>query len=94
MTVCKYTLWKNCRLTDSITLSMHMIPWLDVNEKVKYAAKYLKSDIAVEWIIKKIDKNIGEGTMNVTLSRYYPYYPYITYENVLKEKYIDNKKDT
>lgn len=75
MTVCKYTLWKNCRLTDSITLSMHMIPWLDVNEKVKYAAKYLKSDIAVEWIIKKIDKNIGEGTMNVTLSRYYPYYP-------------------
>ena len=29
--------------------------------------------------------------MNVTLSRYYPYYPYITYENVLKEKYIDNK---
>lgn len=71
MTVCKYTLWKNCRLTDSITLSMHMIPWLDVNEKVKYAAKYLKSDIAVEWIIKKIDKNIGEGTMNVTLSRYY-----------------------
>lgn len=94
MTVCKYMLWKNCRLTDSITLSMHMIPWLDVNEKVKYAAQYLKSDIAVEWIIKKIDKNIGEGTMNVTLSRYYPYYPYITYENVLKEKYIDNKKDT
>ena len=95
MTVCKYTLWKNCRLTDSITLNMHMIPWLDVNEKVKYAPEYLKSDaeksnIAVEWIIKKIDKNIGEGTMNVTLSRYYPYYPYITYENVLKEKYTDN----
>lgn len=90
MTVCKYTLWKNCRLTDSITLKMHLIPWLDVNEKVKYAAEYLKSDIAVEWIIKKIDTNIGEGTMNVTLSRYYPYYPYITYENALKEKYIDN----
>ena len=90
MTVCKYTLWKNCRLTDSITLKMHLIPWLNVNEKVKYAAKYLKSDIAVEWIIKKIDTNIGEGTMNVTLSRYYPYYPYITYENVLKEKYVDN----
>lgn len=60
MTVCKYTLWKNCRLTDSITLNMHMIPWLDVNEKVKYAPEYLKSDsdaeksnIAVEWIIKK-----------------------------------------
>lgn len=91
MTVCKYTLWKNCRLTDSITLKMHLIPWLDVNEKVKYAAKYLKSDIAVEWIIKKIDSNIGDGTMNVTLSRYYPYYPHIVSKktNSYKKNNID-----
>lgn len=93
MTVCKYTLWKNCRLTDSITLKMHLIPWLDVNEKVKYAAKYLKSDIAVEWIIKKIDSNIGDGTMNVTLSRYYPYYPHIVSKNANSYK-KNNNTDT
>lgn len=90
MTVCKYTLWKNCRLTDSITLKMHLIPWLDVNEKVKYAAEYLKSDIAVEWIIKKIDSNIGDGTMNVTLSRYYPYYPHIVSKKTNSYKNNDN----
>lgn len=89
MTVCQYKLWQNCRLVDSITLKMHLIPWLDVNEKVKYAANYLKSDIPVEWIIKKIDTNIGDGTMDVTLSRYYPYYPYITYQNTLVQKYTD-----
>lgn len=90
MTVCKYILWKNCRLTDSITLKMHLIPWLDVNEKVKYAAAYLKSDIAVEWIIKKIDSNIGDGTMNVTLSRYYPYYPHIVSKKTYSYKKNDN----
>ena len=89
MTATKYQLWKNCRLTDTITLKMHLIPWLDVNQKVKYAAKYLKSDVPVEWITKKIDTTLGDGTMSVTLSRYYPYYPYITYKNVAARKYTD-----
>lgn len=77
MEVAEYMLWKGCRLVDTITLNMIMIPWLNVNERIDYAAKYLKSNIPVEWIIKKIDKNLGEGTMSITLSRYYPYYPYI-----------------
>lgn len=82
--VAEYMLWKGCRLVDTITLNMVLVPWFNVNEKVKYAAKYLKSNIPVEWIIKKIDINLGEGTMNMTLSRYYPYYPYI-----VSEKYDD-----
>lgn len=77
MEVAEYLLWQGCRLTDSLTLSMILIPWLDVNQKVKYAPKYMKTMVPVEWIIKKIDTNLGEGTMNITLSRYYPYYPYI-----------------
>lgn len=89
MVATEYQLWKNCRLTDSITLRMHIIPWLDVNQKVKYAARYLKNDTPVEWIVKKIDTNLGEGVMSVTLSRYFPYYPYITYKNVAKSKYVE-----
>lgn len=77
MEVAEYMLWKGCRLVDTVTLNMVMIPWLDVNERIDYAARYLKGKVPVEWIIKKIDKNLGEGTMNITLSRYYPYYPYI-----------------
>lgn len=70
---------------------MHLIPWLDVNQKIKYAARYLKNDTPVEWITKKIDTNLGEGVMNVTMSRYYPYYPYITYLSASANKYVEPK---
>lgn len=75
--VCEYEHWKSCRLTDTVTVSTVLIPWLDVNQKVSYAAKYLNSKIPVEFLIKKIDMTLGEGTMTLTLSRYFPYYPYI-----------------
>lgn len=86
MEVCKYMLWKNCRLTDTVTLEMLLIPWLDVNQKIKYAARYLRSDVPVEQIIKQISYNLGEGTMSVTMSRYFPYYPYI-----VENKYVDTE---
>lgn len=77
MEVCEYEHWKSCRLTDSVSVTTVLIPWLDVNQKLSYAAKYLKTSIPVEFIVKKIDMTLGDGTMNITMSRYYPYYPYI-----------------
>ena len=77
MEVGEYKLWQGTRLTDTVQLKMLLVPWLDVNERIDYAARYMKTKSAVEWIVKKIDFNLGEGTMDVTLSRYYPYYPYI-----------------
>lgn len=85
MEVSKYKLWQGTRLTDTVQLQMLLVPWLDVNERIDYAARYMKTKAAVEWLIKKIDFNLGEGTMNVTMSRYYPYYPYI-----VKGKYDDD----
>ena len=84
MEVCEYEHWKSCRLTDTVTVETVLIPWLDVNQKLSYAAKYLNTKVPVEFLIKKIDMTLGEGTMNITMSRYYPYYPYIVggkYEN-------------
>lgn len=84
MEVCEYEHWKSCRLTDTVGVQTVLIPWLDVNQKLSYAAKYLNTKIPVEFMIKKIDMTLGEGTMNITMSRYYPYYPYIVggkYEN-------------
>ena len=85
MEVCEYEHWKSCRLTDTVTVNTVLIPWLDVNQKLSYAAKYLKTDLPVEFLIKKIDMTLGDGTMNITLSRYYPYYPYI-----VDNKYADD----
>ena len=77
MEVCQYEHWKSCRLTDTVTVQTILIPWLDVNQKLSYAAKYLNSNIPVEFLIKKIDMTLGDGTMSITMCRYYPYYPYI-----------------
>lgn len=77
MEVCEYEHWKSCRLIDTISVTSILIPWLDVNEKISYAPKYLKTNTPVEYIVKKIDMQLGDGTMDITLSRYYPYYPYI-----------------
>lgn len=77
MEVAKYELWKKARLTDGLVVPILLVPWLDVNEKIQYAAKYLNSKTPVDWIIKSFSINLGEGTMSLTMSRYFPYYPYI-----------------
>ena len=87
MEVTEYKLWQSTRLTDTVQLQMLLVPWLDVNERIDYAARYMKNKAAVEWLIKKIDFNLGEGTMNVTMCRYYPYYPYIV-QGKYDEDYI------
>ena len=78
MQCAEYELWKSCRLTDSVNVECLLIPWLEVNQKITYVPKYIDTHgDALEFIIKKIDISIGEGTMTLTLMRYFPYYPYI-----------------
>lgn len=77
MEVAQYEHWKRCRLTDTLTLKTAIIPWLDVNQKVSYKANYLNMKEAVQWIVKNITIELSEGTMNITMARYYPYYPFI-----------------
>lgn len=74
----EYEHWKACRLTDSVSVECLLVPWLDVNQKISYIPKYINSnDEELEFIIKQINISLGSGTMSLTLSRYYPYYPYI-----------------
>ena len=97
MEVAEYELWKRARLTDGLSVTILLVPWLGVNEKIEYAAKYLGSKTPVEWIIKSFTINLGEGTMSLSLSRYYPYYPYIVGEgdpdNAKHKFYMDNLMD-
>ena len=78
MQCAEYELWKSCRLTDSVNVECLLVPWFEVNQKITYVPKYIDTHgEALEFIIKKIDISIGEGTMTLTLMRYFPYYPYI-----------------
>lgn len=97
MEVAEYELWKRARLADGLNLTILLVPWLGVNEKVEYAAKYLNSKTPVEWIIKSYNIDLGSGTMTLNMSRYYPYYPYIVGEgdpsNSKHTYYMDSLMD-
>ena len=55
-------------MMDTVTLTTLIIPWLKVNEKVRYTAKY--SGETNEYIIKNFSWSAQTGTMTVTLYKF------------------------
>lgn len=75
----KWENWKNCRLTDNITITTALLPFLDVNKKVSY--KRSDSDREHQYIISSISHDFSSYTSTITMYRFYP-----LYEMLLKEK--------
>ena len=74
----KWENWKNCRLTDNITITTALLPFLDVNKKVSY--KRSDSDREHQYIITSISHDFSGFTSTITMYRFYP-----LYEMLLKE---------
>lgn len=74
----KWENWKNCRLTDNITITTALLPFLDVNKKVSY--KRSDSDKEHQYIISSISHDFSGFTTTITMYRFYP-----LYENIIKE---------
>lgn len=68
----KWENWKNCRLTDNITITTALLPFLDVNKKVSY--KCSDSDVEHQYIISSISHNFSGFTTTITMYRFYPLY--------------------
>ena len=68
----KWENWKNCRLTDNITITTALLPFLDVNKKVSY--KRSDSDIEYQYIISSISHDFTRYTTTITMYRFYPLY--------------------
>lgn len=68
----RYELWKAARLTDNITITTLLVPFLDVNIKVSY--KPNGSDSKHQYIIKKVDHDFDSGQSTITMMRFYPLY--------------------
>ena len=75
----KWENWKNCRLTDNITITTALLPFLDVNKKVSY--KRSDSDREHQYIISSVSHDFSSYTTTITMNRFYP-----LYEMLLKEK--------
>lgn len=74
----KWENWKNSRLTDNITITTALLPFLDVNKKVSY--KRSDSDAEYQYIITSVSHDFAGFTTTITMYRFYP-----LYENILKE---------
>lgn len=75
----KWENWKNCRLTDNITITTALLPFLDVNKKISY--KRSDSDREQQYIISSISHDFAGYTTTITMYRFYP-----LYETLLAEK--------
>lgn len=71
----EYENWKKTRLNDVITLNILMIPWLIGNEKISY--KRQKVDLTDDYIIKQINGSVSSWTQTITMSKFYPLYPFV-----------------
>ncbi len=61
---------KNCRLTDQITITTLLLPFLDVNIKVSYKPRDCKEER--QYIIKSVSHDFAGFTSTITMYRFYP----------------------
>lgn len=87
VTLCKeraeYENWKAGRLNDTITLTTLILPFLDVNQKVRYRS--LSSDEIAQYIIKNISFSLADNTCSITMSKFYDLYPFIICSTGIQE---------
>ena len=70
---------KNSVLTDTINLTLKLIPFLEVNKKVSYKKSNL--DEEEQFIIKDISHDFDSWTSSITMYRLYP-----TFEDLMKNR--------
>ena len=71
----EYDNWLASRFTDSVTLSCVIIPFLEVNKKIQY--KKLSDNSVDDYIVKTISYSFTEGTMTITMCKFYELDPFI-----------------
>lgn len=84
----EYELWKSTNLQYTLTLETLLIPWLDVHQKICYESPFdkmkrqeqglpVRTDEDCQYIIKRINMSLSNGTMSLELTRFYNEYPWI-----------------
>ena len=74
-----YELYTRCRLQDQIELTCVPVYWMDVNWLIEITLpnKQTQVERKEQYITKKINTTLGiNGTQNITLMKYYPFYPF------------------
>lgn len=65
----EYELWKKVRLTETITITTKLIPWLSDDDLIEFQPNGY--DEPRKYIVKSINNNLGNLTSSITMYRYY-----------------------
>lgn len=69
-----YDNWQATRLQESMQIETLFMPWLDVNEKIEYTS--LATGVTNQYLIQNIEVSPYTGVMTITMTRFYPLYPW------------------
>lgn len=70
----RYENYKTTHLTHRTTITTLIVPWLDVNQKIRFTSP-ITGEIK-QYMIKSIDISFKEGTMTLSLIEFYPFYSF------------------
>ena len=68
----KYELWKNCRITDNVTITTILLPGLNTYQKLSY--KMGNSDEIKQYITQSIHHDYNANTTQIQMYTFYPLY--------------------
>lgn len=71
----EYENYLKTRQNTAVKLKTILIPFLDVNQKISYTSP--KSGEVRQYMIKAINMNVSDFTMEMDLTRFYGYYPWL-----------------
>ncbi|EXG87863.1 hypothetical protein K413DRAFT_4764 [Clostridium sp. ASBs410] len=78
----EYLTYKSTAMMDTISLTMLVVPWLEVNTKIEYTPRY--NNTKNQYIIKNLSWSTGEGVMNATLYKFMESFSYVYNRNKSK----------
>lgn len=70
----KYETWKTSDFINLLTLEMVEVPWLDVNQKIRYTSQ--ATGQTEDYIINSIRGNSFQGTMTIECRKFQSQYPW------------------
>lgn len=72
MSYAEYLTWQTARVTDELSLTCTLIPWLREYTKISYKPKNINEER--QYMIKSINHDFANGTTAITAYRFYPLY--------------------
>lgn len=71
----EYETYKTCAMKDTITLTMVIVPWLEVNQKVSFTSKL--TGVTEQYMISNISWSTLDGTMTMSMYKFLEDFEYV-----------------